>query len=501
MIRRLLPSPRKLLRSPLVAPTLSALGFAALAFAALAFAALAFAGLGFAGLAFAGSADGGSDDAGNDRSAPAPAAVDRAVERGCAMLLSRLERIELERARGPATLALYALLESGYEGAHPTIAALLSDVAACPDSNVYESAVKILALGAAEPESYAESIERAARFLLSIRTKSGGFPYGAGGGSGDNSTTQFGLLGLWGAALAGVDVPDEVWTGGIRHYVRQGKTRGWGYAIGAAASTHSMTAAGLGSLHLCAGRLEAGEAGGSASDDDRSKWVRRARHRIERAEAQLGGLSAFGTPKWHFYYLYGIERAGAFSASDTIHGVDWYARGAAFLLQCQLPDGGWSESHRGRGMPRGWPDAPRGARTEPPPSELTTTAFAVLFLRRATARHGGGVTETPSLSPTRRILSRVSPQAQPPEKRRLRQELLELGDDALPELIQVLREGGPYEQRLLASDHLREVSGQRFGYDPAATPEENEAAIAKWERWLEQSEGGRGRERDGRFRQ
>jgi hypothetical protein len=34
-------------------------------------------------------------------------------------------------------------------------------------------------------------------------------------------------------------------------------------------------------------------------------------------------------------------------------------------------------------------------------------------------------------------------------------------------------------------NRLRIVSGQSFGYDPAATPEENEAAIAAWEQWFQ----------------
>lgn len=56
-----------------------------------------------------------------------------------------------------------------------------------------------------------------------------------------------------------------------------------------------------------------------------------------------------------------------------------------------------------------------------------------------------------------------------------------------------MREGcheapGPERSIALMINRLRLVSGQNFGYDPAATNEENEAAIAAWEQWL--SNGG-----------
>ena len=77
-----------------------------------------------------------------------------------------------------------------------------------------------------------------------------------------------------------------------------------------------------------------------------------------------------GEAGWHFYYLYGLERVGAFSGLETIGAHDWYAEGAAQLLKEQRDAGGWS--NEGRVV---WP---------PAPLPIANTCFALLFLRRAT---------------------------------------------------------------------------------------------------------------------
>jgi hypothetical protein len=41
------------------------------------------------------------------------------------------------------------------------------------------------------------------------------------------------------------------------------------------------------------------------------------------------------------------------------------------------------------------------------------------------------------------------------------------------------------QSRILMINRLRIVSGRSFGYEPAATAEENETAIAAWEQWFE----------------
>ena len=76
-----------------------------------------------------------------------------------------------------------------------------------------------------------------------------------------------------------------------------------------------------------------------------------------------------GDSSWHFYYLYGLERVGAFTGLARIGEHDWYQEGAARLLKEQRPDGGWRNDDDAA-----WPW----------PMRTANTCFALLFLRKAT---------------------------------------------------------------------------------------------------------------------
>lgn len=69
---------------------------------------------------------------------------------------------------------------------------------------------------------------------------------------------------------------------------------------------------------------------------------------------------------YYYYYLYALERAGALTSRRYVGEHDWYREGAEELLKRQLADGSW---------PSGGYD-----------NELVNTAFALLFLKRATLR-------------------------------------------------------------------------------------------------------------------
>jgi hypothetical protein len=64
--------------------------------------------------------------------------------------------------------------------------------------------------------------------------------------------------------------------------------------------------------------------------------------------------------KWHYYYLYGIERAGMLFGTERIGAHKWYRTGAEYLLAQQGANGQWNDT--------------------------VDTCFAILFLRRATRR-------------------------------------------------------------------------------------------------------------------
>jgi hypothetical protein len=73
---------------------------------------------------------------------------------------------------------------------------------------------------------------------------------------------------------------------------------------------------------------------------------------------------------WHLYHLYGLERACIFGGRDLVGEHDWYLEGAAKLLAMQQTDGRWAT---------GWKGIEHYQ-----PSDYCDTAWAILFLKRAT---------------------------------------------------------------------------------------------------------------------
>ena len=76
--------------------------------------------------------------------------------------------------------------------------------------------------------------------------------------------------------------------------------------------------------------------------------------------------------QWHYYYLYGLERALVIAEKQMLGERDWYVEGARLLTEAQLKDGYWSPSGSLG------PHAPAGTRMP-----IADTCFALLFLKRA----------------------------------------------------------------------------------------------------------------------
>jgi hypothetical protein len=112
---------------------------------------------------------------------------------------------------------------------------------------------------------------------------------------------------------------------------------------------------------------------GQGRDKDGQKYVRERDNIGAKDKAMNDGFAwldhnwdvtknpNYGT--WHYYYLYGLERAGILGGRQMIGGHDWYREGGELLLAQQ------------RGSM--WDDA-NGDGAE------VSTCFALLFLTRAT---------------------------------------------------------------------------------------------------------------------
>jgi hypothetical protein len=199
-----------------------------------------------------------------------------------------------------------------------------------------------------------------------------------GMGAGDNSNTQFAILGLWAARRRGAPVEGALAKTMTRFRTTQHSDGGWSYLpvkIGRgnhSFSTPSMTCAGLlgvalgfGSAFEATLRTEAkGKPGKAAAMPDLSKdpLVRAGLFYVTNVvDGPLPELGSPGSIADMYYVLWSIERVAVAYNLPTFGEKDWYAWGSKLLLIAQGQDGGWKGGKFGTDI---------------------DTSFALLFLRR-----------------------------------------------------------------------------------------------------------------------
>ncbi len=123
---------------------------------------------------------------------------------------------------------------------------------------------------------------------------------------------------------------------------------GWGYQKGEPRG--SMTVGGVGALCIL--------------DYMQNKDWRQDKNVLDGLQWIAKNFSVKENPnlgeKWHYYYLYGLERAGMLFGTETIGSHKWYKEGSEYLIAAQDNDGKWNNP--------------------------VDTCFAILFLKRATRK-------------------------------------------------------------------------------------------------------------------
>jgi len=293
--------------------------------------------------------------------------IDAAVERGCAFLVKTYDdalargRLDAVERVGQSALSLYTLLKSGAEPQSELVRKLLLHVSMQRIEHTYDAACTLLALAADDPMSHRPWIDELALQLVEWQTAEGDWGYPGGGP--DLSNTQYAALGLWAASRAGFEVPSDVWTELARASLRYADSDGgFGYSISIGrgrSATGSMTAAGIGTLAICEARLRRAK----TLPEELGRQIAHARERgLEWLATNFTAKTNPRSGGWHYYYLYGLERLGAFVGAPKIGAHDWYEAGARFLVNAQDEGGSWNNG-----------------------TDLSDTCFALLFLRRATA--------------------------------------------------------------------------------------------------------------------
>lgn len=304
---------------------------------------------------------------------------------------------------GTTALATLALLTAGVPPDDPSVSRALdylNQFDAVGLGKTYTVALQTMVFAQADPERYKVQIMRNVRWLETAQIKTnervpwpGSWTYDDTKGSqGDNSNTQYALLGLQAASEAGIPVKPEVWALS-RNYWEMAQRRGgfdsgsWGYyPRDQQPAGGSMTCAGIGSLIITGLRRFEGQEtlvndqirncgkGGINPDLQRGiDWLA-ANFRVSENPGK--------SQQWKYYFLYGLERAGRLSGLRYFGDHDWYFEGAEHLVYDQNRDpltGKWTGT--------------LSAEQDP----VITTSFVLLFLAKGRSpvlinklRHGPG---------------------------------------------------------------------------------------------------------------
>ena len=293
---------------------------------------------------------------------------------------------------GATALAVVALRAAGVSKDDPVFAraiektllvvqgdaiAMRSDL----DGYTYALSMLALALHSVDAKKYKPQLEVIGKRLAAGQLENGQWTYYCRDKkykrvpkAGDNSNTQYAILALRACRLAGVHIEPEVWQRNSRFWLNtMNAWGGWGYGPrGTTQHELSMTSAGVATYAICAEALHG---------TDAARRLRESK-RVKVGMRRLGELLLVkGYQGEEIYAYYGVERACILTGTRAFNDFDWYREGAGILVKTQKESGAWGD-----------PEA-RGITTGAGYGEAIDTAYALLFLKRATtalAGAGGG---------------------------------------------------------------------------------------------------------------
>lgn len=275
-----------------------------------------------------------------------------------------------DQGTGQTALVTYALLAAGEIPQDPRIRKAVEYLLKNDATGVYALGLRcqvwLLLPQTAEVKA---AMRKDAKILLDSIYKDGrgkGFyGYNPGAKAYSHSRGHYGVLGVWAAAQAGVEVPDAYWLLVEKAWIEnQDPSGGWTYQAPSQTDhplTPNMTASAVATLFITQDYLHANEGIGCRGNirnpaiEKGIKWLSENFTRIATDE-KLPRNYPYNT-------LYGIERVGVASGYKYIADKDWFAHGAEWLFRNQKPDGSWPAEY----------------------GDLTSTSFGLIFLTRGRA--------------------------------------------------------------------------------------------------------------------
>lgn len=292
---------------------------------------------------------------------------------------------------GITALCTLALIENGIPISDPVVdkgyryvKKQVSEV-----KNTYEVALSLLLLARVGDRQDRQAIRTLGARLLAGQNKAGGWGYSCPvaeisslgdlrklnrqDGVGDNSCTQFAVLGLWVASRYGIPIDVTMAEVAQRFLDGQKEDGGWSYQPPSAEKADSgsnfqtrntMTCAGLFCLTVARAtkiRQQQREQSPTGGEERGEKATLLSDPAYAKGFARVGQFAKGIGPGSSKYFLWSVERLGVLLGLEKLGEADWFQLGADALVKTQRPDGSWSEGK----------DA------------LSDTSFAILFLRKA----------------------------------------------------------------------------------------------------------------------
>ncbi len=314
--------------------------------------------------------------------------VERAIREGVRFLKAQQRRdgswpeVEEKANTGTTSLVTLALLTAGERRNSPAILAALEYLRNFGPQqlrNTYAVSLQTMVFAAGDPDRDRLRLLANVEWLEDAQIKSnermvwpGTWTYSDNKiQAGDNSNTQYALLGLNAASEVGIAVDDKVWLLSRQYFEKfQNRDGGWAYTPRHTPSTGSMTCAGISSLIITGSKKYQGLEyleGETIRDCGKGGFNPNLLQGLDWLASHFQVGQNFGHGQvWKYYYLYALERAGRLSGVRFFGPNDWYRLGAEELVHDQNPLSGF------------W----RGANQE---SELVATSFALLFLAKGRA--------------------------------------------------------------------------------------------------------------------
>lgn len=256
---------------------------------------------------------------------------------------------------GPSALATFALLSAGVPRTHPQIKQAIQYLAEVDMPGTYSRALRaniwaLLLEGnlpAAERSRYRRMLNIDTSWLRDAMSETGWYDYGRPRDenvrlTGDNSCTQFGVLGMWAADNAGAEISRSYWRIVQDHWLSTQRADGsWYYGRGNNAPRETMTVAGINTLYILLDKLYAQSGTGYKRFLGVTKTPDTRQGEQLLLQAIARGLdwmndnmqSPRAVHAHRGYRQFGMERLGLASGLKYLGGNDWYRRGAEFAVR------------------------------------------------------------------------------------------------------------------------------------------------------------------------